>query len=49
MLEYRRHFLVPNIRQRGVLTPFLLFREKSLKPFLALRGNFFIHFFIIFV
>ena len=31
---------MPNIRQRGVLTPFLLFREKSLKPFLSLRGKF---------
>jgi hypothetical protein len=26
---------VPKIRQLGVLTPFLLFRAKSLKPFLA--------------
>jgi hypothetical protein len=26
---------MPNIRQHGALAPVLLFREKSLKPFLA--------------
>jgi hypothetical protein len=33
--NFGEHFLVPKIRQLGVLTPFLLFRAKSLKPFLA--------------
>jgi len=31
---------MPKIRQLGVLTPFLLFGEKSLKPFLARWENF---------
>jgi len=33
--NFGEHFLMPKIRQLGVLTPFLLFRSKSLKPFLA--------------
>jgi len=34
-------FLVPNIRQLGVLTPFLLFRAKCPNTLFALRGIFF--------
>lgn len=34
-------FLVPNIRQHGVLTPFSLFRAKCPNTLFALRGIFF--------
>jgi len=33
---------MPNIRQRGVLTPFSLFRAKALKPILPSGRYFFV-------